>query len=188
MIAPRGATLLSLPAEHEILSESDPYAAPRAEPEPAHEFSRRPLAPRSMRLLAALLDTAVYLPATGCLFLGNAFAVFASHDSAALDALGVLAVLLAGLVAALTFCVQVWMLHRGGWTLGKRVLGMRIVRTNGQRADLVHVLVLRWIVPSFLAWVPCLGTTFSLVDALFIFRADRRCLHDLLADTSVVIA
>jgi hypothetical protein len=34
--------------------------------------------------------------------------------------------------------------------------------------------------------VPILGAIFWITDSLFIFRADRRCLHDLMAGTKVV--
>ena len=36
--------------------------------------------------------------------------------------------------------------------------------------------------------VPFVGGLVSLVDALLIFRDDRRCLHDEIADTIVVTA
>jgi uncharacterized RDD family membrane protein YckC len=34
--------------------------------------------------------------------------------------------------------------------------------------------------------IPLLGGLFSLVNVCFIFRDDRRCIHDLIADTIVV--
>jgi hypothetical protein len=36
--------------------------------------------------------------------------------------------------------------------------------------------------------VPVVGPVLVLADALWIFRADRRCLHDRIADTVVVDA
>ena len=34
--------------------------------------------------------------------------------------------------------------------------------------------------------IPVLGPLFSLVNVCFIFREDRRCIHDLIAGTQVV--
>jgi uncharacterized RDD family membrane protein YckC len=36
------------------------------------------------------------------------------------------------------------------------------------------------------ALIPVIGGFLPLVDVLFIFRHDRRCIHDLLAGTNVV--
>ena len=41
-------------------------------------------------------------------------------------------------------------------------------------------------VPKVMGAVPYLGMIFHLVDSLFIFREDRRCLHDRIAGTRVV--
>ena len=51
-----------------------------------------------------------------------------------------------------------------------RLLGLRII--------------LMWMLES----IPFLGPLFSLVNVCFIFRDDRRCIHDLMADTVVVKA
>lgn len=34
--------------------------------------------------------------------------------------------------------------------------------------------------------IPVAGSIFSLVDVLFIFREDHKCIHDLIADTIVI--
>ena len=45
---------------------------------------------------------------------------------------------------------------------------------------------MRYVLPTLIAALPCIGPLFSLVDALTIFRDERRCLHDDMADTIVV--
>lgn len=44
------------------------------------------------------------------------------------------------------------------------------------------------MVPAVISAIPLAGAAFGLVDILFIFRADRRCIHDLIAGTHVVTA
>lgn len=50
----------------------------------------------------------------------------------------------------------------------------------------VHAFVLRSFVNGLIGAIPCIGSIYALVDIVFIFREDRRCLHDLLASTVVV--
>ena len=74
-----------------------------------------------------------------------------------------------------------------GQTLGKRMLGIRIVdaASNGA-ATAVKLLGLRYVLVLLVMAIPMIGQLLGLADALFIFRSDRRCVHDLLAGTKVV--
>ena len=76
-----------------------------------------------------------------------------------------------------------------GQTIGKKLLKIRIVREPGHAAaGFVHAWLLRNFVTGFIRAVPWSGFVFTLVDVCFIFRDDRRCLHDLIAGTKVVQA
>jgi uncharacterized RDD family membrane protein YckC len=97
----------------------------------------------------------------------------------------VFGVLAGGLLLALMIWNLVW-LHRYGQTIAKRILKIRIVRSNGDRVGLGRVVGLRIVVMWVIEMIPFLGPLFSLVDICFIFRDDRRCIHDLVADTIVV--
>jgi len=82
---------------------------------------------------------------------------------------------------------QVILLTLRGQSIGKWLLGLRIVRTqSGARAGFLRAVMLR----SFLFFTASLfgpiGLSILLVDALMIFRKDRRCLHDWVADTEVI--
>lgn len=97
------------------------------------------------------------------------------------------AVLLLGLVAGLGIAIYQWILiSRTGQTLGKKWSHIRIERMDGGRVTFGTGVVLRNWVPKVMGAVPYLGMLFQLIDALYIFRADRRCLHDLIAGTRVV--
>jgi uncharacterized RDD family membrane protein YckC len=66
------------------------------------------------------------------------------------------------------------------------VLGIRIVQIDGERATWGRIVGLRIMPMQLLSWIPYIGGIISLVDVLFIFRANRRCLHDEIARTKVV--
>ena len=91
-----------------------------------------------------------------------------------------------GLLALATiFIFQMVLLTKDGQTLGKKVLGIRIVKFDtGRNGGFVSNVLLRVIVNGLLGFIPF----YSLVDALFIFRQDRRCIHDFIAGTQVIEA
>ncbi len=77
-----------------------------------------------------------------------------------------------------------------GRTIGKRALGLRIVKVDGSPVDFVSGVIMRTWVLGFitgLANLFYLGPIVSLIDTLLIFAEDRRCLHDHIAGTKVVI-
>jgi uncharacterized RDD family membrane protein YckC len=88
-------------------------------------------------------------------------------------------------VAALSI-VDLVLLARYGQTIGKRVLGLRIVRADGARCSLARLFWARSVLPALVSWVPIAGQIFGLADAVAIFTERRRTLHDRLADTIVV--
>ncbi len=153
------------------------------------------LADRGLRLLAKILDEIFSLLAAlpGLAMLGWSFvqALLTSQGDAlgqienADSALG-LVVLGLGLVAITI--VQIGLLSTRGQTIAKIVFGLRIVKVaDGSRPGFVHGWLLRNFVPGLVGLVPFgLGVVFGIVDACFIFRQDRRCLHDLIAGTRVV--
>jgi uncharacterized RDD family membrane protein YckC len=162
------------------------------------------LASRWLRLGAALLDELLsnFCAMPGMIMLGPSalmliYRLATQGRSALQDSdlemltgmSGALGVLLLGVL----FCaaIQTWMLAVRGQTVGKRLLGIRIVRVQDDaNPGFVHAVLLRSIFPIFnrfvMVFIPVLGLSFWLVDVLCVFRADRRCLHDLFAGTKVV--
>jgi uncharacterized RDD family membrane protein YckC/DNA-directed RNA polymerase subunit RPC12/RpoP len=69
-----------------------------------------------------------------------------------------------------------------GKTIGKKLLGTKVVVDGGRSPGLLQGVILRNWLTSALNMIPF----FSLIDALFIFGESRRCLHDYLAGTYVV--
>jgi uncharacterized RDD family membrane protein YckC len=83
--------------------------------------------------------------------------------------------------------VHGYLLRASGQTVGKKLTGIRIVGPNGEVPALANVIFLRyfpvWLVSLFPSFV---GSFLVLIDVLFMFRSDRRCMHDLFAGTRVV--
>ena len=74
---------------------------------------------------------------------------------------------------------------RYGQTMGKRVLEIKVARSDGSQASLGRIFWLRNVVNSLPRRHPvCTGSSI----VLFIFGVRRQCLHDLIADTIVVTA
>jgi uncharacterized RDD family membrane protein YckC len=94
-----------------------------------------------------------------------------------------------GLTAALL--LQALLIALRGQNLGKLLVGARVVRADtGAPAGFVRGVLLRFALPVTLIFLlnvlfP-LGLLFLLIDYAFMFREDRRCLHDLIAGTKVV--
>lgn len=138
------------------------------------------LAEPGTRLIAYIVDQLAFVaPILGCIL----FAAMLSAGTGMDDTVLGFFVLLGGMVTLGVLGYQLYLLSSFGQTIGKRMLGIRIVRNDGSRASLGRIFLLRILVPAAIN-AGC--GLFGLVDALFIFAADRRCVHDHLADTKVV--
>jgi uncharacterized RDD family membrane protein YckC len=140
------------------------------------------LATRGNRFLAALVDVVIQVAVLWLASLVLPWQIFDPDPSVAETAAT------GAISLALFLALHGWLLVRDGQTLGKKLLGVRIVRPDGSRADARRLLGLRYGIGWLLTLVPVAGPIYALLDALFIFRRDRRCLHDLIAGTIVVRA
>ncbi len=181
---------------------ADPYSPPGSDfnagvpgTGPAAE-----LAERGTRLWAAAIDGfLITLPLLPLLAVGIYFGLTAEGTFGELDAAGTPpsgdrtglfalggATVLGGL-GALAVAIYQWVLiSRTGQSLGKKWSGIRIERVDGGQVTFSNGVFLRNWVTKLIGSVPYLGAIFQLVDCLFIFRDDRRCIHDHIAGTRVV--
>ncbi|HXI57609.1 MAG TPA: RDD family protein [Polyangia bacterium] len=169
----------------ELLS---PFAPPKANLEGVAVSADAPLANRGARLGAILLDGLIMLPALVPFGVGGYLARAAAVDgrpgapgSGAMMAMGLGALLLLAV-----FIYQIYLLATRGQTLGKRWMKIRIVKLDGSNPGFVAAVLLRAGVNGIISGIPYLGGLYALIDALFIFRDDRRCVHDLIAGTRVI--
>ena len=82
------------------------------------------------------------------------------------------------------------MLATRGQTIGKIIMKIRIVdAVTGEHPGWARLILLRTIVNSVIIGIlnilPGAGVLYFIVDSLFIFRADHRTIHDLIAGTRV---
>ncbi len=141
------------------------------------------LASRSKRFVGALIDSLLCLLVSFPLFwLGGVFKRLETNPYLTLGEHFFL--FLAGL--AVFMAVNGYLLAREGQTVAKRLLGMRIVDLEGNLLPFWRLFIYRYLFLGLLGLIPLFGTLLGLVNALFIFRSDRRCLHDHLAGTIVI--
>ncbi len=150
------------------------------------------LAGRGIRLLAAIIDgiLSMLFALPGLVMLSARLVANGGHMPAfgtpAFDStLSSMGVILVGWI--ILMIIQGWLLATRGQTVGKKLMGIRIVRfSDDANPGFVHAVLLRAVVVTILDNIPWLGLLFWLVDCCFIFREDRRCIHDLIADTRVI--
>jgi uncharacterized RDD family membrane protein YckC len=177
------------------MATQNPYAPPTA---PVRDMgspdAQNELAGRGARLGAVILDgiiasLLIYVP------MGIGIGIQRASLPPITDTLAFYTALFTGpgaifsLVGFLIWAaINAYLVHRHGQTIGKKILGIKVVRTDGSRASLGRIFWLRNVVMVLLSVIPIAGMILSLVDALLIFRESRQCLHDQIAGTIVVKA
>lgn len=147
------------------------------------------LASRGSRLGAALIDGVIMLALIlPVMSVGGYFGAI-SEAAAAGRSVSILTQLLWGLLGfAIFVAVQFLPLKKSGQTWGKKLMGVRIVTMDGRQPGLDVLLGRRYLFSNGISLIPFVGGLASVVNVLMIFRADKRCLHDLVAGTQVVDA
>jgi uncharacterized RDD family membrane protein YckC len=143
------------------------------------------LASRGSRFAAHLVDSVVVVGGmfVGLFIVGALDALAKGSLHAGEGGFGVFVVPV-GLLATLgSFVVEIVAQVRWGQSLGKRLLGIRVVRLSGAPIELWRLILLRNVI--VLAAAQLCGVL-GLVDSLLIFTDDRRCLHDYIADSKVI--
>jgi uncharacterized RDD family membrane protein YckC len=157
---------------------TNPYAPPQAVVadviDPAAGIQ---LADRGTRLGAALLDglvlfVMVYLP----FMLSLIGAKTGSRSWVGLVVGGI------GFIAWMFFTVK--LLGENGQSIGKKACKIKLLRKDGSEVSISRVIIARNLANTVLGVIPLYGV----IDSLFIFGSQRRCVHDYIADTIVVKA
>jgi uncharacterized RDD family membrane protein YckC len=173
------------------MNDPNPYSAPSASL--ADPTGEQRLGGRGERLVAVLIDGLIgavvfALVLIPVFLLTNAWQ---SLVSAVMSGQGLPIYVSLGMAVAgfvLFLLVQGYPLANWGQTWGKRLLKLRIVDLEGRKPEFLRLVGLRYAIGQVIALIPILGPVFGVVDALFIFRDDRRCIHDHIAGTRVVVA
>jgi uncharacterized RDD family membrane protein YckC len=140
------------------------------------------LANRSTRLVAAIIDGFVMMVIVIPL-------VFILVAVTRIDMSGVVGQLVGTLLGIGVFlAVNGSLLASNGQTVGKRAMGIKIARTDGEKATFDRIVGYRLLPIWIISMVPLIGGLIALINVLFIFRESRKCLHDDIADTIVILA
>jgi uncharacterized RDD family membrane protein YckC len=176
---------------HDPRGGLDPYAPPQVEVDGGriHPFEApADLASRGARLGGAIIDSVLYgIAALPGMFMFGLVAYLGSRSEP--DPFKMLLAVPAMILPMLGLGIYQWyLISTRGQTLAKRWLGMRIVRMDGSTVDFASGVAMRSWLPFLVQCIPFVGSLFGLVDVLFIFGEERRCVHDLIAGTKVVVA
>jgi uncharacterized RDD family membrane protein YckC len=161
------------------LEQANPYSAPRSVVRGTQRSdTAQQLASPWVRLGAVVLDSLIPGIAGGILgfaaqMMGFPIEIF--YGIVALVGIGYL-------------IYQLMLLSQNGWTLGKKIVGIKIVRADGSKATVGRIFGLRMLVPGLIGAIPFVGIVFVLVDSLMIFTERRQTLHDRICDTIVIVA
>jgi uncharacterized RDD family membrane protein YckC/predicted RNA-binding Zn-ribbon protein involved in translation (DUF1610 family) len=147
------------------------------------------LASRLSRLGAVMLDGIMSM-----IFVAPGFIILLTQidseghfeEGNAVAGIGGLALLIGICALGIT---QLVLLSSQGQTIGKKLASVRIVMLDdGSNPGFLRAVMMRGFIPGVISAIPYIGFIFSIVDILFIFTEDRRCLHDHIAGTIVVEA
>ena len=166
------------------MSQDNPYAPPQADIQ-VESTDEVQLAGRWARFGGATVDGLIGMAAVfGALYASGQWDEFMSDAQTLTETMYITAGYL-----LFFLLIQGYPLATRGQTLGKILLGTRIVAVaDGRILPLWKVFGLRYVSVSLISLVPIVGQIFNIVNGLLIFRADRRCGHDLIAGTRVVVA
>ena len=146
------------------------------------EPSGYPLATRMQRMYAAVLDDSIALLTLLPLF---SYYDLPSKFEAGLNIPFEIIVNLNLFAFVMFLLVHGYLLYNYGQTLGKRVMGIAIATMDFQVPEFNRLIALRYVPFRIAGLIPGFNLI-PIVDVLYIFRQDKRCLHDLLARTQVI--
>ena len=142
-----------------------------------------------IRLAASLLDGAILgIPITVVLFIMGVLFSASLTEINEEDLIAVLTVFFLTLMYVALFIVSllyymVLPMYWNGYTLGKKIVGIRIARMDGKKITF-STMLLRYVVGMLIVDQVALG---GLVSAIMVGATEeKRSLHDLIAETKVV--
>ena len=151
------------------------HLSPDPQPTPMY-YHGYALAGRGQRLLARIAENVIF--AVGYLLTFVIGARFLDQERFVIYWF-----VMIGIGLAVTLVVQAYLLGTRSQSLGKLIVGIKIIRFGtGRDAGLTYGFFVREFLNRFLTLIPFYG----LIDVLFIFTDEKRCVHDHLAGTIVV--
>ena len=141
------------------------------------------LASRWSRLGAVFIDTIIMvLIAIILIYVSGIY-----ESLSELESISLLKRVIIGLIGSIFFLIiNGKLLVSYGQTVGKKILRIKIVTLDGQLPNIKTLIFKRYALFLFIQHTPIIGQFISLINPLFIFNKEKRCLHDLVASTKVI--
>jgi len=172
----------------------NPYQSPATVVEDASAqdgpFEERMLASRLSRLGAAFIDGLVMMAPVFLVFFaaGTSLIPMSVEDAENISQRTWLFETLTSIATVGVFlAINGYWLATQGQTVGKKLAGIKIVSRENTLVPFGRLIIRRYLLFWIAALIPFVNFL-GLINVLFIFRKNRRCLHDDLADTMVVRA
>lgn len=176
-------------------SINNPYAAPKTSPEIPSEpdpLFQIVLASRWLRLGATLIDGVILIALIFAIAIPLAFFGFDMESSSSTDLFEPFSGLGNNFISELIdialgviiyLAVNGYFMVKSGQTIGKKALGIQVVSRQTHQLLVPGMIIgMRFVLTTLLSYVPI----FPLIDALFIFSAEKRCVHDHMAGSIVI--
>ncbi len=136
-------------------------------------------ATRGDRFISALIDGLIGMVASIPIFM------YVDFDKLA-DPSFVLGLSLLGYGLVISFILHGYLLYHYGQTIGKNFMSIRIENLDNTKAELSTIYLKRILPMQVISIVPFGGQIIAgLVNPLFIFGKEKRCVHDYIAKTKV---
>jgi uncharacterized RDD family membrane protein YckC len=143
------------------------------------------LASRWARLGGAIVDTIAIMIVSGPVMYFTGF-----WERAMSGNVPIMDTIIYGLFGMVVYlALNGYWLSKHGQTIGKKVVGIRIVSVEtNEIVPLKKIFLARYLPLAICANIPLAGQFIAIIDSLFVFRKDKRCIHDLIAGTKVIKA
>ncbi|WP_299205494.1 RDD family protein [uncultured Amphritea sp.] len=164
------------------MNDENIYSTPHANLE-VYSKNEVVLAGRWTRFWAALIDTILIL----LLFIVVQVALGVS-SLLTLDQLPQASELMMSVGILLSYLLlNGYLLATSGQTIAKKMFNIRVVDYDtNQLLPFSKVFGIRYLPIFVISQIPFAGQFIGIIDSLFIFSKENRCLHDLLANTKVI--
>lgn len=165
------------------MTQENIYQAPQSEVAEA-STGQLVLASRWARLFASIVDSIILMIAV--LPIAFALGIFDGLAESEPDLMFTAVTTLLSIAAFIV--LNGHLLANYGQTIGKKIFKIKIVDMEGRQVSFGKLIGLRYVPWWLVSSLPVNFNALPLVNVLFIFRRDKRCVHDLIAGTQVVNA
>lgn len=167
----------------------NPYAAPDTSGFAMENSANGPpLATLGQRFGGAFIDGLLMLPLIAVVFYLTLNTAVVTPAGAQPEVPFLVTLMIVPISIAWFLILHGYLLATKGQTIGKMAVGTQIVDAQtGALVPLLPLFLKRNISMQLLAMIPIVGNFIALIDALMIFRSSRKCLHDDIAGTKVIV-